>query len=353
MDTNEFTTAKQEVLSLPICYREIGRNEIVSLDATHYQVGNVAFEVQPRTADKIDRFVGISRGQSQVALTSYGEPGVTNLRNFFGQANDRSCNHIVLAANTEKKQIVDAIPIRERMITPDAFFDFAEMFMDKHAFEPESVEFNYSGQNGISIRMKPIFEEFLDFTPDDPFLINGLYLKWMPGEISLGNYYKRLVCSNGSTQESRHTITKVFSPEPAKLGALLDISTIQSYLKLDFDKMYTGSRLAMRTTASVHELGIAANILTKHGVHPLQTKEIVPYEQAKEEYQQAGYPTDAASLSQSKSRLTMWEVFNLLTYFASHNQNWSQHDLRRTLIMEASMSLLMRERDIKEYYNIY
>ena len=353
MDTNEFNTAKQEVLALPICYREIGRNEIVSLDATHYQVGSAAFEVQPRTADLIDCFVGISRGQSQVALTSYGEPGVSTLRNFFGQAHDRNCNRIVLAADTEKKLIVDAIPIRERMITPEVFFDFAEMFMDKHAYEPESVEFNHSGRNGISIRMKPIFEEFLDFTPDDPFLINGLYLKWMPGEISLGNYYKRLVCNNGSTQQSRHTITKVFSPEPAKLGTLLDISTISSYLKLDFEKMYVNSRLAMRTTASVHELGLAACILTKYGVHPFQTKEIVPYEQAMEQYKKAGYPVDAASLSQSKSQLTMWEVFNLLTYFATHNQSWSQHDLRRTLIMEASLSLLMRKRDIKEYYNIY
>jgi hypothetical protein len=43
----------------------------------------------------------------------------------------------------------------------------------------------------------------------------------------------------------------------------------------------------------------------------------------------------------------------MLTFFATHNQLWSEQDIRRTSLMEASIVLLMRERDIKEYYNIF
>jgi hypothetical protein len=58
-------------------------------------------------------------------------------------------------------------------------------------------------------------------------------------------------------------------------------------------------------------------------------------------------------MAQAKSEMTMWELFNMLTFFATHNQMWSPQDIRRSLLMEASMSLLMQERDIKEYYNIF
>ena len=58
-------------------------------------------------------------------------------------------------------------------------------------------------------------------------------------------------------------------------------------------------------------------------------------------------------MTQAKSDKTMWEIFNMLTYFATHNDAWSPHDLRRSSLMESSMGLLLKKRDIKEYYNIF
>ena len=55
MDTSEFNLVKQEVLSRPICYRELEAKEIIALGENHYTVGNAIFEVEPRVASKIDR----------------------------------------------------------------------------------------------------------------------------------------------------------------------------------------------------------------------------------------------------------------------------------------------------------
>ena len=54
----------------------------------------------------------------------------------------------------------------------------------------------------------------------------------------------------------------------------------------------------------------------------------------------------------STNRVIQWTI-PMLTFFATHNQMWSPQDIRRSLLMEASMALLMQERDIKEYYNIF
>ncbi len=353
MDSTEFYQLKHEVLSRPICYRELEAKEIIALGENHYTVGNATFEVEPFVASKIDRFAGIRSGQSAVAHDSYGEQGLTNLRNFFGQAVPRKSKRIVLTADTQSKQIVDATPIRDRMITPDVFFDFAEMFMDKNSYLPENVQYRKDGGGSISIQMKPLTEEYMEYAPGDEFMSNGIQLLWSPGEISLNNYYERLVCANGQTQTSQHRIAKAFSPEASKLEALLDITAESEPLKKNLDHMLLSARLAMRTMASVHEMKVAMKMLNYHGLTLQDANQIIPYERIKSEYENAGYLLNSAQEGQAKSDKTMWEVFNLLTFFATHNQVWTPHDIRRTSLMESSMNLLLRERDIKEYLNIF
>lgn len=354
MDTNEFNLVKQEVLSRPICYRELEAKEIIALGENHYTVGSATFEVEPSVAGKIDRFAGIRNQQSHIAHDSYGEQGLTNLRNFFGQAQTKRHSRIVLAADTRTRQIVDAIPIRHRMITPDVFFDFAEMFMDKNNYLPDNVEYTSNGRGGgISIRMTPVTEQFLEFAHGDEFMANGICLLWTPGEISLGNYYKRLVCSNGSTQTANHTIAKVFSPEALELEKLLVLTAEADVFKKNLDKMLVSARLAMTTSASVHELGQAVKMLNKLGLEYTHANQIIPYERTVVEYKNAGYVLNSRREAQAQSDRTMWEVFNLLTFFATHNTVWARQDIRRTALMQAAMDLLLSERDIKEYYNIF
>ena len=354
MDTNEFNKIKQEVLTLPVCYRELEAKEIVALGENHYSVGNATFEVNPAVANKIDYFAGIKQGQSRIAQDSYGDPGLTNLRNFFGQAETKNSKRIVLVANSHTRQIVDAIPIRNRMITSDVFFDFAEMFMDKNSYLPDNVEYTRNGgDGGISIRMMPVTEQIMEFSQGDEFMSNGICLLWTPGKISLSNYYKRLVCSNGQTQTSNHTITKVFSPEKAEIEKLLNVTAESEPFKKNIDKMLVSAQLAMKTSASVHELGLAVKMLNKLGLEYGHANQIIPYERIIAEYENAGYSLSSQHESQAKSDKTMWEVFNMLTFFATHNTVWAQQDIRRTSLMQTSMDLLLRERDIKEYYNIF
>ncbi|MBR1917201.1 MAG: hypothetical protein IJ832_05110 [Bacteroidaceae bacterium] len=136
MDSNYYHKTKKEILDLPICYRTIEAKEIIALGENHYSVGNATFEVSPEIANAIDHFAGIKKEQTQIAHDSYGEQGVTNLRNFFGQAEVKHGKRLVLAADTVDKRIVKALPIKNTMIPPEAFFDFAEMFMDKKRFPP-------------------------------------------------------------------------------------------------------------------------------------------------------------------------------------------------------------------------
>lgn len=353
MDSNEFNKIKQEVLEQPVCFRELEAKEIVAMGENYYKVGDATFSVDSNVANKIDLFSGIKRGQSQIALDSYGDQGVTNLRNFFGQAGAKKSERIVLTANTRTKKIVEATPIKDRMITPNVFFDFAEMFMDKNQYIPDKVEFTQGISDRVSILMRPVQEQFMEFSKGDEFMSNGIYLMWTPGEVSMGNYYERLVCVNGVTQMSHHSMTKAFSPNVKDFERMLNMTALSAPLKQNIEQMLLNARLAKETQASVHELGVAAKILTKHGLTEEDANQIIPYIQTKEMYESAGYLMDTEHMALAKSDKTMWELFNMLTYFATHNEIWAPQDIRRSSLMESSMNLLLKKRDIKEYYNIF
>lgn len=350
METSEYNKIKQNILDRPIIYRELEPKEIVALGENFYNIGKTSVQVEPETSSKIDSIVGIMGGQTRLAYDNYGDQGVTNLRNFFGQATKDS--RIVVAADTQSKQIVDVIPLKDKLITPYAFFNFVEMYMDKNQYYPLKVEY-LNGGNMVSIIMKPIHEEYMEYSKGDRFLSNAVFFMWTPAEIAMGNYYIRLVCTNGSTRLIRHSMAKITSPDMSEFRKVLSITSDSDPFIENLDTMLESARIAKKTNASVNELKSAVNLLVKQGIDYEDANKIIPYEQTKTKYEKAGYPMVYKYMTQAKSDKTMWEIFNMLTYFATHNDAWSPHDLRRSSLMESSMGLLLKKRDIKEYYNIF
>lgn len=51
--------------------------------------------------------------------------------------------------------------------------------------------------------------------------------------------------------------------------------------------------------------------------------------------------------------MTVWQLFNILTAFATHTPAWTPHDLRCPQLMEQSVSLLNHKRNIIEYHNVF
>ncbi len=351
METAEFNKVKERVLDWPLCYREVEGNELIAQSKNHYSIGHTTFEVEDHVSKVFDQFAGIKPNQNRTALTAYGEQGLTDLRNFFGQAGGNGKGRLVLIADTNRKQVVNAVPIKGQMIMPLAFFSFAEMFMDKNGYLPDQIEYDEMRGDRITIRITPVQPQIMSYAPGDDFISNGMILHWTPGEISLSNYFVRLVCSNGQTMTTTDIVAKINSFQNESVEQLLDMSSYSQQLGGNTQKMLDQVNRAMECNASVRELGQAFNALYKNGVEPEIAQQIIPYQETLDRYLQAGY--DKNQMARAMSELNMWDVLNRLTYFATHNHIWSQNDTRRTTLMGASAYLLMRERDIVNYYNIY
>lgn len=350
MDTSEYNKIKQDILNLPVVYKELEAQEIVAMGDNFYSFGNTIVKVAPTISAKIDYVAGLKGNQAYIAHANYGDQGVTNLRNFFGQA--AKGHRIAIAANIESKEVTDVIPLNNKLITPYAFFNFMDMYMDKNQYYPEKVGYT-DGGNKISILMKPVHEEFCEFSKGDEFLSNAITFKWSPTEISMGNYFVRLICTNGATQAVHDPIAQISSPDIEDFRQLLSITSKSDIFNKNLPKMLESAKTAIRTKASVRELSQAVSLLKHEGVEDEVANQIIPYKETRSQYLDAGYTMDIEHMAFAKSDKTMWEVYNMLTFFATHNKVWAPNDIKRANLMESSTNLLLRKRDIIEYNNIF
>ena len=350
MDNTDYQILKNKILLQPTAYKEFDKNEIVAVDETHYRLGDATVELSPKISENIDSFIGLKTGQSKLAEDSYGGSGLANLRNFFAQAKQNKKEKIIVVADTETRKITGIYRTKTHFIPPQAFFEFAEMVMDQNQFEPEAID--YGDGSDISIRMKSLNPQVMSFTKDDDFISNGLWLKWNPAEIAFGNYYERIICRNGMTQISKNKQMSLYSLQDENKIRLL-LGNHETFLRQNLQLMLRNAKKAITTQASVRELGTGTKMLEKLGVDQKLITDLIPYDKNVARYEESGYPVDTEGLAAAVSSMTVWQLFNILTAFATHNKIWSEHDIRRTLLMTRSIDFLNRKRDIKQHYNIY
>ena len=70
-------------------------------------------------------------------------------------------------------------------------------------------------------------------------------------------------------------------------------------------------------------------------------------------YRRAGYNGVSDELRQMMASMTVWDLFNSITDYASNNTDWNANDNRRGLLQGDAFKFLMRERDIKNYTDIF
>lgn len=213
--------------------------------------------------------------------------------------------------------------------------------MELRLENPKNV---YSSRNEI-----PEISTIID---GEDFLTNSIYLKWNPGGIELGHYYERLICSNGQVERvsSRDAMINSLATEQVNKMLALPGSKI---MNRGFHKFRNAAIQAMNTRASMQELKYVSTFLEKFGLDAHKVEEVAPYRKELQEYTARGYDIDRNNAATNLASMTVWNLYNSVTAFASHNDIWPEEDGRRMAVCETAVKFLYHDRDIKNYIDIF
>lgn len=187
---------------------------------------------------------------------------------------------------------------------------------------------------------------------DESFLTNSIYLKWNPGGIELGHYYERLICSNGQVTRVRSSDATINSLATEQVNRMLALPD-SNVMKKGFSEFSNAALLAMDTRTSMQELKYVSSLLEKFGLETDEAEKVAPYRKELQEYAARGYDINRSNAATALASMTVWNLYNSVTAFASHNDIWPEGDGRRMALCESAVRFLYRERDIKNYTDIF
>ena len=354
MTNKDFNTYRNEYQSRQMPARLFRREEISFIGDDFYQVGEAKIQVNPFVSSQLDSFIGLTKEQASIVRKASGEAGIRDFRNYLAAANSITKPvKLALIGDPESKTIVSAVPIKDQMITADTFFDFAEMFMDKNGYEPQEFERSGTFGNGLTIYMDSHNPTVRQIAPDEDFMTDSLYMKWNQGEVEVGNYFIRLICSNGQIQKITTPSARTYSLEPSKISKILNLPAQENLLESSFDKFRGKALAAICTRASMAALKYVSRILDAYGVDDQNAEVISPYRRDLQAYADSGHDISHGKANEVMSSRNVWDVYNDITRFATHNEVWDREDNRRGGLKAAAVRFLSRERDIRKYLDIF
>lgn len=319
-----------------------------------YKVEGTEVLVNDYVSKELDRLIGLSPKQKKVVKTASGEIGLRDFRNYLATAGSFSKQtDIALIANADSKTVCGIVPITKDVIPAYSFFDFLEMFMEENHLVPVRYEAAYSMASGLTVYMNSDDPIVKQIAPGEDFLINSYFICWNLGRIELGRYYERVVCSNGQIETIKHADAKIMSLQTDEVRGLLKLPRMAELLEESFGRFSSKALEAMGVRASMAELKFVSGKLDRYFVDPESSSRIAPYTEQLQRYADSGYRCDPSELREMKAGMSVWELYNGITDYASNNTFWDSDDNRRGMLQEEAMAFLMKQRDIKNYKDVF
>lgn len=353
-NTFELAKERQSASNHIFASKQMFPHKIVYLDEIEFMGENLfkcnGMEMLARDnfIDKIDKMINITAKQSEMVKNISGENGLSNFKNYFSLASNAAKRQkVVLFANPGSNTLEDIVALKNKYIPFDMFSDFLEIFMNKAGYKAVTREYDAARlHKGGTFYFNPISPSLKKIGEGEEFITDGVFFRWDVSEVEVGNYFTRLACLNGSVQTINQGVSKVYSLSPGDINKLLNAVTRKT-LQDGFSRYSTKVLQAIETSASLSEIMYAFNLLVKNGLQKEKADKIIPYETLRSSMK----ITDIAP-NRIKTSFSLWEIYNRLTDFSSHNEIWKATDPRRSNIVFRSGLLLSKNPDIVHYMEI-
>ena len=205
MDNKSYSVWRDEFLAQQLPYRTVEPQELISTGENSYILNGLELAVKPDICAQIDAYMGVTSQQSKSVTDTFGSGGIRDFRNYLALSN--SCERagkLALIADPQKREIVKVMPLKQEAIPAEGFFGFLEMFMNDNGYLPQQFYVSPSRQGEIVVNLISHNPTFDEFAPNEEFMTNGLWMRWNLGEVEMGNYYMRMICTNGTMQKVKN-----------------------------------------------------------------------------------------------------------------------------------------------------
>ena len=226
----------------------VGTTEGEKRPVSVYKVDGTELMMNEKVSRKLDQVIGLEPGQEGIVRTASGETGVRDFRNYLAVAGSITKPvSVALVANPATCMIDDIVPIKQDVIPLDAFFNFVNIFLEDNKLIPIRYEKDDKHGLEVTVYMKSVTADIRTIAPGEDFLVNSYFLRWTLGQIELGHYFLRLVCTNGQISIIPQSEARIYSLLTEDVIKMLELPRNYRLLDGSFEEFSTKALEAMNT----------------------------------------------------------------------------------------------------------
>ena len=343
-----FQARKAEAVRNEVMRKEISLSEFNVIDNTHIEVDGVKIELTPFAFKRLLGRLRIPTAFAKRFSDGFGTDGLQQLvqmmKTMKSSKNDQT---VTLLVDPRNKVITNILPAGYASISNEAFVDFAEGYINQYGLEVK--DFGSDPNGGATINCVSPNSVFSVPGMSDEIFNTGVTFRNTPTRgLEVSPYLNRLVCSNGMSSTS-------FS-ETYGLHELTDKS-ISEFNEHMINMASTGFqpvgladkiKMANDTDASIAEVqrAMSAMLSTDKKIDFEYMQRYLPINRVMKAYSDIGAEPSTFTTKQlqnAKSGLSIWEVVNGITNFASNDEKYNIDDHKTGNLMVSAGNLLMKK----------
>ena len=343
-----FAARKAEAVRNEVMRKEISLSEFNVIDNTHIEVDGVKIELTPFAFKRLLGRLRIPTAFAKRFSDGFGTDGLQQLvqmmKTMKSSKNDQT---VTLLVDPRNKVITNILPAGYASISNEAFVDFAEGYINQYGLEVK--DFGSDPNGGATINCVSPNSVFKVPGMSDEIFNTGVTFRNTPTRgLEVSPYLNRLVCSNGMSSTA-------FS-ETYGLHELTDKSISEfndhmiSMASTGFQPVGLADKIqsANDTDASIAEVqrAMSAMLSTDKKIDYEYMQRYLPINRVMKAYSDIGAEPSTFTnkqLQNAKSGLSIWEVVNGITNFASNDEKYNIDDHKTGNLMVSAGNLLMKK----------
>ena len=343
-----FQARKAEAVRNEVMRKEISLSEFNVIDNTHIEVDGVKIELTPFAFKRLLGRLRIPTAFAKRFSDGFGTDGLQQLvqmmKTMKSSKNDQT---VTLLVDPRNKVITNILPAGYASISNEAFIDFAEGYINQYGLEVK--DFGSDPNGGATINCVSPNSVFSVPGMSDEIFNTGVTFRNTPTRgLEVSPYLNRLVCSNGMSSTA-------FS-ETYGLHELTDksISEFNQHMiqmaSTNFQPVGLADKIKManETDASIAEVqrAMSAMLSTDKKIDFDYMQRYLPINRVMKAYSDIGAEPSTFTTKQlqnAKSGLSIWEVVNGITNFASNDEKYNIDDHKTGNLMVSAGNLLMKK----------
>ena len=344
-----FDAKKKEVLSKELIRKEVNISEFEIINDSTMKINGKHVPITKTAFKRVLRRLRIPHAFARRFESGFGSTGLKQLIQMVKMAKaNKNDQTVTIVLDPDKGAIVDLLPKGYASISNEAFVNFTEGYIDKYNLSPTSFGSDGNGgaiincTSGNSIMRIPgmdneVFQTGVSFTNS---VSNGL---------QVSPYMTRLVCANGMTSTQFSENYGLVSLTNKAVDDFNEHMLQMATTGFQPIGMADQIRKAADTDASLFELQSAASAILSadKAITYEYANKFAPIERAKKAYDMVGADTSKftnAQLKNAKAGISVWDVVNGMTNFASNDSKYGMDDMAAGNLMVSAGNLLMKKK---------